>query len=415
MKNSNTLVCTLGSAAAVVTETLIAVEHKLKVKIDNVVIIHTNNEKVLEGLMGLKKELQKSGIRVITYSIGDKDIISKEANENTFNIILSTLFKYRRESKKLYTGLAGGRKTMSAYLLLASCIVGCDGNFHVLIKGDERKIENRYKHKLMKIPLKSITLVTLPQINLSKTFLYALEDLNKSEDEFLKSISSKKNKMQAFESLNNVLNDNISIRTLRKKYEAERNEYEKLCEVVSNILQEYAEEIRIVNPDWEERVKTFDSVVEKMYRKSMEKKCFIENSLIFNDISGVRFICYFKEDYFKVCKKIEKKKDFYIVNKQTKRDEFGYRATHYDVKLKANRINLLEYRDLKDKICEIQVKTVFAHAWSKLHHRLIYKSDEYKKMREQQKDIINKTFNSSARFLDGAEKEFSRIRKFYFK
>lgn len=416
----NTLFCTLGGSAAVVSETLIAIENKYKVKIDNVVIIHTDDKRVLSkinnkginiGLLGLIKELKKRKIKVTSHSLGFTDIFSKKENEITFNSILSYLYKYRQKSEKLFCGIAGGRKTMSAYLLLASYLVGCDGVFHVILNTDEKVIENNYG--LLDIPSKYITLIKIPHINLDHTFLLALEELNESKEDFISSITGEENKKEAFERLNKILRDNINIRSLKKLYEKDFNKYDKMCNVVANILLKYSSNTKILNPDLEKRVKSFESIVEKIPRKGLERNFNNESSLFFNDIAGVRLICYFKEDYNKICKEIERKVDFNIRKAETKRDEFGYRATHYDITLKRNRTKLLEYSDLKDIICEIQIKTVFAHAWSKVHHKLIYKSEEFKNISDSKKDIINKTFNSSARFLEGAENEFSRIRKFY--
>jgi putative GTP pyrophosphokinase len=55
-------------------------------------------------------------------------------------------------------------------------------------------------------------------------------------------------------------------------------------------------------------------------------------------------------------------------------DRLGYQSVHFIVKLSETRINLPEYKQYKNLMCEIQVRTVMQHAWAEIEHDIQYKS-----------------------------------------
>jgi len=68
------------------------------------------------------------------------------------------------------------------------------------------------------------------------------------------------------------------------------------------------------------------------------------------------------------------------------------------VTLKENRTNLVEYQDLKGVECEIQVKTIFDHAWTQIDHWLSYKWDMFEEMEQDFKDRVEDIFVSTANY-----------------
>jgi ppGpp synthetase/RelA/SpoT-type nucleotidyltranferase len=52
-----------------------------------------------------------------------------------------------------------------------------------------------------------------------------------------------------------------------------------------------------------------------------------------------------------------------------------YRAIHYTVRLKQDRLRLPEYAQFADLRCEIQVQTILNHAWSETSHDITYKDN----------------------------------------
>jgi ppGpp synthetase/RelA/SpoT-type nucleotidyltranferase len=76
-------------------------------------------------------------------------------------------------------------------------------------------------------------------------------------------------------------------------------------------------------------------------------------------------VCFYPDDLPKIEALI--RKEFEISEKEDKVqvkevDRFGYSATHFIVRL-SKRAAGARYDDLKDKICEIQVRTVLQDAW----------------------------------------------------
>ncbi len=57
----------------------------------------------------------------------------------------------------------------------------------------------------------------------------------------------------------------------------------------------------------------------------------------------------------------------------TNNNKVGYLSIHYIIKLKENRSSLSEYKDYKDLVAEIQVRTLLQHAWAEIEHDKNYK------------------------------------------
>jgi len=69
-----------------------------------------------------------------------------------------------------------------------------------------------------------------------------------------------------------------------------------MCFVVNSILEQRAKEKGIMRPQLEERVKTFDSLLEKIARKKKAGRTITNPFEDIDDFAGVRFICYFFQD-----------------------------------------------------------------------------------------------------------------------
>ena len=96
------------------------------------------------------------------------------------------------------------------------------------------------------------------------------------------------------------------------------------------------------------------------------------------DLAGVRIITYFPDTLAQVDRMLVD--EFEIIEKSNKgatllqEERFGYQSIHYLVKLKGERARLAEYRNLKDGVVEIQIRTILQHAWAEIEHDIQYKS-----------------------------------------
>ena len=129
------------------------------------------------------------------------------------------------------------------------------------------------------------------------------------------------------------------------------------------------------------RIKTPHSVLEKMNRigKPVTVEA-IEQSL--SDVAGVRVICSFVDDIYRLADMLALQDDVYILRvkdyiKNPK--ESGYRSLHLIVEIPIYLSN--EKRFMR---VEVQLRTIAMDFWASLEHKLRYKKDIAK---EQAQDI----------------------------
>ena len=143
------------------------------------------------------------------------------------------------------------------------------------------------------------------------------------------------------------------------------------------------------------RVKTPDSIIKKMKRKQydLNYKNLIENV---DDIAGIRVVCPFKSDVFKVVKIIEENPKLEILQRKdyiTKPKKSGYSGYHIIAQTPVNIGDA--FANVKT---EIQIKTMAMDFWSSTEHKFKYKAKnklsktDSKKMVKYAK-IINKMDN----------------------
>lgn len=183
----------------------------------------------------------------------------------------------------------------------------------------------------------------------------------------------------------------------------ENKEFEMLMSLYENakndivqkltIIQEYLKEVYeydVVN-HITSRIKTKESIVGKMKKKNYD---MTYNELIekVNDIAGIRVICTFKSDIYKVIKIIHKipnirilKEKDYIKNPK----KSGYMGYHIILE------DFIQYDDTYIPIkVEIQLRTMAMDFWATTEHKIKYKkkyelsSKDSKKMKIYSK-ILN--------------------------
>lgn len=116
------------------------------------------------------------------------------------------------------------------------------------------------------------------------------------------------------------------------------------------------------------RVKTISSILEKAQKKNIELE-EIEDFL--EDIAGIRIICQFVEDIYKVVDLIKHRSDMKILSEKDyikHQKESGYRSYHIIVAYKVE--TLLGTKQIH---AEIQIRTLAMNFWSTIEHSLQYK------------------------------------------
>ncbi len=138
------------------------------------------------------------------------------------------------------------------------------------------------------------------------------------------------------------------------------------------ILNEEFKHVHRYNPieHIKSRIKTSESIVKKLKRHGYEST--IENMVQYvNDIAGIRVICSFTSDIYRIAEMISNQNDIKILSikdyiKNPK--ESGYKSYHMIVSIPI----FLSDRMVDTKV-EIQIRTVAMDFWASLEHKIRYK------------------------------------------
>ncbi|MDP3777993.1 GTP pyrophosphokinase family protein [Methylotenera sp.] len=218
-------------------------------------------------------------------------------------------------------------------------------------------------------------------------------------------MQNKNNKRQ--KALIKTMENTATDKVWREKPELIRNylgllsKHEKLCEEVEYILKTKLRSAEIDIALVTSRAKGLSSYCEKIERKSYSDP--LKN---ITDLAGARIVFLYLSDLPKIEKIIEK--EFDIVEKENKlqnndTEKFGYGALHYLVKIKKRHTGA-RYDDLRDLVCEIQVRTILQDAWSIVAHHLSYKHEA-----DVPKSLMRK-LNALSGLFETADDQFESLR-----
>lgn len=118
------------------------------------------------------------------------------------------------------------------------------------------------------------------------------------------------------------------------------------------------------------RIKTPESIVKKLKRNGYEST--IENMVNYvNDMAGVRVVCSFTSDIYRIAKMIGKQNDLTVLSVKDyikKPKPSGYKSYHMLVTVPI----FLSDRVVDTKV-EIQIRTIAMDFWASLEHKIYYK------------------------------------------
>ena len=162
----------------------------------------------------------------------------------------------------------------------------------------------------------------------------------------------------------------------------ELNDWETVIFVYQSALKQVETKIDILNGEFQHRhkynpiehvksrIKTPESIVKKLKRHGYESS--IENMVRYvNDIAGIRIVCSFTSDIYRLAEMIGKQNDLtvicvkdYIKNPKVS----GYKSFHMHVTVPI----FLSDRVVDTKV-EIQIRTIAMDFWASLEHKIYYK------------------------------------------
>lgn len=118
------------------------------------------------------------------------------------------------------------------------------------------------------------------------------------------------------------------------------------------------------------RIKTPESIVKKLKRQGYEST--IDNMVKYvNDIAGIRIICSFTSDIYRIADMISDQKDIRVIGVKdyiTYPKASGYKSYHMIITVPV----YLSDRIVDTKV-EIQIRTVAMDFWASLEHKIHYK------------------------------------------
>lgn len=168
----------------------------------------------------------------------------------------------------------------------------------------------------------------------------------------------------------------------RPSMNSEVDKWKEVILVYSSALKEIGTKLEILNDEFQHvhkynpiehiksRIKSSESIVKKLKKHGLEST--IENMVEYvNDIAGVRVICSFTSDIYRVADMLASQNDIkvlsikdYIKNPKPS----GYKSYHMLVTVPI----FLSNRVVDAKV-EIQIRTVAMDFWASLEHKIYYK------------------------------------------
>ena len=143
-------------------------------------------------------------------------------------------------------------------------------------------------------------------------------------------------------------------------------------ETKMEILNEEFQHVHQYNPieHIKARIKTPESIVKKLRRHGYEST--IENMIEYvNDIAGIRIICSFTSDIYRIAEMIREQRDIHVLAVKdyiTYPKASGYKSYHMIITVPV----YLSDRIVDTKV-EIQIRTVAMDFWASLEHKIHYK------------------------------------------
>ena len=168
-------------------------------------------------------------------------------------------------------------------------------------------------------------------------------------------------------------NDSYEIQLMKNLYDSAVKQLSLKFEILNNEFKVlYAR-----NPihHIEGRVKTTESIVAKLRRKGLPLTVEAARESI-NDIAGVRVVCSYIDDVYRVAEMLERQTDIEIVKRQdyiSTPNYNGYRSLHLDIRMPVYLSDRTEY-----VTAEIQMRTIAMDFWASLEHDIRYKVDRAK-------------------------------------
>lgn len=159
--------------------------------------------------------------------------------------------------------------------------------------------------------------------------------------------------------------------------------WEEIILLHNSALKEIGTKLEILNDEFQHihqynpiehiksRIKSPESIVRKLKKKGYDVT--LENMVKYvNDIAGIRIICSFTSDIYRIANMLRKQNDIKVLSTKDYIEspkESGYKSYHMLVS-----IPIYLSDSVVDTKVEIQIRTIAMDFWASLEHQLRYKT-----------------------------------------
>lgn len=151
------------------------------------------------------------------------------------------------------------------------------------------------------------------------------------------------------------------------------------------------------------RVKSYDSILKKIRRKNIALNLdSIEENL--RDIAGVRVICSFPDDIYKLADSFLRQDDITLIERKDyikNPKPSGYRSLHLIVQ-----VPIFLQNEKKMVNVEVQFRTIAMDFWASLDHKMRYK----KELSDEEVEILQEELYDCAKQSAALDERMQRIR-----
>ena len=194
----------------------------------------------------------------------------------------------------------------------------------------------------------------------------------------------------------------LPFKKLYSYYECAIMEVETKFEVLSTEMSLYDDKNPIENI--KSRLKRIDSIVRKLDRRGLATT-FENIERYLNDIAGVRVICSFERDVYRVFQAFISQDDVHVIEVKdyiANPKPNGYRSLHVIVD-----IPIFLYQETKRIKVEIQLRTLAMDVWASLEHKIRYK----KRLNDAQQRIVAEALLNCANYCHTVDAEMEETLK----
>ncbi len=169
---------------------------------------------------------------------------------------------------------------------------------------------------------------------------------------------------------------------LRIERDSDVDSWKEVILIYNSALKQISTKLEILNDEFQHvhrynpiehiksRIKTSESIVKKLRRNGYEST--IQNMIEHvNDIAGIRVICSFTSDIYRIAEMISNQSDIKVISVKdyiNRPKPSGYKSYHMLVSVPV----YLSDRIVDTKV-EIQIRTVAMDFWASLEHKIHYK------------------------------------------